>query len=118
MLHFCAGYRSAMTMLAVALLTIVAVSFHLRGATPILPLAIGRPASSYLSPAEQASNPPQQKTASVQIPIAPDAQLRHTSRGFLPWRFAYAGPRVRAAPPSWGRHPQTFTIAVIAEHNF
>jgi hypothetical protein len=40
-LHFrCAGYRSAMTMLAVALLTIVAVSFHFRRATPILPIAI------------------------------------------------------------------------------
>src|SRR5882724_6886778 len=44
-----------------------------------------------------------------QIPIASDAPPRHTSRGFLHWRFAYAGP-VRAAPPSWGRHPQTFTI--------
>ena len=38
---------------------------------------------------------------------------RHTSRGFLPWRFAYAGPSARAAPPSWGRHPQTFTFATF-----
>ena len=45
---------------------------------------------------------------SRQIPSASDASSRHTSRGFLLWRFAYAGP-VRAAPPSWGRHPQTFT---------
>src|ERR1700736_2846983 len=46
---------------------------------------------------------------SRQIPIASDARPFHTSRGFLHWRFAYAGPTVRAAPPSWGRHPQTFT---------
>jgi hypothetical protein len=43
--------------------------------------------------------------------IASDARPFHISRGFLHWRFAYAGPTVRAAPPSWGRHPQTFTIA-------
>src|SRR5229473_7169456 len=52
---------------------------------------------------------------SRQIPIASDAQLRHTSRGFLHWRLAYAGPTVRAAPPSWGRHPQTFTTTVIPQ---
>src|SRR5216683_523059 len=46
---------------------------------------------------------------SRQIPI--DARPFYTSRGFLHWRFAYAGPTVRAAPPSWGRHPQTFTAA-------
>src|ERR1700730_17322090 len=51
---------------------------------------------------------------SRQIPIASDARPFHTSRGFLHWRFAYAGPTVRAAPPSWGRHPQTFTLADIA----
>jgi hypothetical protein len=74
-LCFCrAGYRSAMTMLAVALLTTVAVSYHLRRVTPILPLAIGRTASTRLrSPAEKARNPPRQNTGSVQIPIAPDA---------------------------------------------
>src|SRR5229473_532715 len=32
---------------------------------------------------------------SRQIPIASDAPPRHTSRGFLHWRFAYAGPGVR-----------------------
>src|SRR5450631_214247 len=37
------------------------------------------------------------------------ALLQRVTRGFLHWRFAYAGPTVRAAPPSWGRHPQTFT---------
>jgi len=30
-------------------------------------------------------------------PIASDARPRHTSRGFLPWRFAYTGPGVRRA---------------------
>src|SRR6266478_3113401 len=50
---------------------------------------------------------------SRQIPIASDARPFHTSRGFLHWRFAYAGPTVRAAPPSWGRHPQTFTNSDI-----
>ena len=42
------------------------------------------------------------------------AALRSPTRGFLPWRFADAGP-VRAAPPSWGRHPKTFTEAVIPQ---
>src|SRR5258705_1600164 len=51
---------------------------------------------------------------SRQIPIASDGPPRHTSRGFLHWRFAYAGP-VSAAPPSWGRHPQTFTEAVFRD---
>src|SRR5882672_9373781 len=32
---------------------------------------------------------------SRQIPIASDAPSRPTSRGFLPWRFADAGPGVR-----------------------
>jgi len=92
----CAGYRSAMTMLAVALLTIVAVSYHHRRLTPILPLAIGRTASTRLrSPAGKAPNPPPQNTGSVQIPIAPDALPRHIFRGFLLWRFAYAGPGAR-----------------------
>jgi hypothetical protein len=101
-------------MLAVALLTIVAVSFHHRRATPIQPLAIGRPVSPRLrSPAEKAANPPRQKTGSVQIPIASDALPSHIFRGFLLWRFAYAGPGVCAAPPAWGRHPQTFTEVAI-----
>jgi hypothetical protein len=45
----------------------------------------------------------------TQIPIAQAAIPTSPSRGFLPWRLAYAGPPVHAAPPSWGRHPQTFT---------
>ena len=61
-------------MLAVALLTIVAVSYHRRRLTPIPPLATGRTASTRLrSSAEKAPNPPRQNTGSVQIPIAPDA---------------------------------------------
>jgi hypothetical protein len=63
MLHFCrAGSRPAMTMLAVALLTTVAVSFHLRRAAPTLPLAIGQPALSHPRlPAERALNPSRQR---------------------------------------------------------
>src|ERR1700722_20053723 len=83
-----------MTMLAVALLTIVALLFHLRRATPILHLAIDRPASSHpRSPPEKAPNPPRQKTGSVQIPIAPDAPPRHIFRGFLVWGFFCQGVR-------------------------
>ena len=36
-----------------------------------------------------------QQTAGAEIPIASDARTLHTSRGFLPRRFAYAGPAVR-----------------------
>jgi hypothetical protein len=42
----------------------------------------------------------QQYTASGEIPITSDARPRHTSCGFLPWRFAYAGPPLCAGPPS------------------
>src|SRR5450631_1735616 len=99
-----------MTMLVGAPYSITAVSFDLHCATPLPP----RTASSHpRSPAVQVPNSPQQKTASVQIPIASDARPHHISRGFLPWRFAYAGPSVSAAPPSWGRHPQTFTKTVL-----
>ena len=34
-----------------------------------------------------------QLTDRAQIPIAPTPRPRPTSRGFLPWRFSYAGPR-------------------------
>src|SRR5882757_1587285 len=50
---------------------------------------------------------------SRQIPIACDAPSRSTSRGFLPWRFADAGPGVRGAV-IMGRHPKTFTTAEVA----
>jgi hypothetical protein len=74
------------------------LSFDLCCATPVLPVATGRQCSPppRLLPRE-AINAPRQQAASVQIPIASDAQLRHTSHGFLPWRFAYAGPSVRRA---------------------
>src|SRR5712691_8440892 len=48
------------------------------------------------------------RTHSRQIPTASDAPPRHTSRGFLHWRFAYAGPGVRRST-FMGRHPKTFT---------
>src|SRR6266403_515845 len=53
---------------------------------------------------------------SRQIPIASDARPFHTSRGFLPWRFAYAGPGARRTtfmgPASANLHksgPSTFS---------
>ena len=49
----------------------------------------------------------------TQIPIAQAAPPTSPSRGFLPWRFADVGP-VRAAPPSWGRHPKTFPRAALS----
>src|SRR6188472_3738453 len=77
-------------------------SFDLRSATPVLPIAIGRPPSRSIP--KQAF----QQTAGAEIPIASDAPPHHTSRGFLPWRFAYAGPAVRRAtymgPPSANLH--------------
>src|ERR1019366_1318432 len=72
------------------------VSFDLRSATPVLPVAISRPGSSPpRSLPKQAFNVPRQQIANVEIPIASDAPPRHTSRGFLHWRFAYAGPGAR-----------------------
>src|SRR6266704_5392710 len=50
--------------------------------------------------------------SSRQIPIACDAPSRPTSRGFLPWRFADAGPGVRGAV-IMGRHPKPFTLAEV-----
>jgi hypothetical protein len=45
--------------------------------------------------AKEPINVPRPHTASAEIPIASDAPPRHASRGFLPWRFAYAGPGAR-----------------------
>jgi hypothetical protein len=124
-LYFCcAGYPSAMTMLAVALLTIVAVSYHHRRVTPILPPAIGRTTSTRLrSPAEKAPNPPRQNTGSVQIPIAPDALPSHIFRGFLLWRFAYAGPRcaprhLHGAGTRKPSHERSFTKGQLFERRY
>jgi hypothetical protein len=96
-------------MLAFAPPSIAVVSFNLRCSTPIPHVQTGRPGSSlHRSRSKQAFDAPHQQTASVEIPIASDARPRHTSRGFLPWRFAYAGPSVRRAtfmgPPSANLH--------------
>jgi hypothetical protein len=102
-----------MVMLVVATPRPTASSINLRCVTPVPAIAIDRPSSPpLLSLPTEVLNAPWQPTASDEIPIASDAPSRPTSRGFLPWRFAYAGPSVSAAPPSWGRHPQTFTKAV------
>jgi hypothetical protein len=83
-----------MTRLALAPPWIAVLPFDLRYATLVLPVAIGRPGSSPpRSISKQAFNAHRQQTASDKIPIASDARPRHISRGFLPWRFAYAGPR-------------------------
>jgi len=70
---------------------------------------------------------------STEIPIASDAPPRPTSRGFHrftsatmdaissppPHSISLGGLRtsapVRAAPPSWGRHPKTFTEAAVRQ---
>src|SRR6266480_5983591 len=77
---------------------IAVLSFDLRCATPVLPVATGRNVSSPpRSLPKQAFNATRQQTPSTEIPIASDARSLHTSRGFLPWRFAYAGPGARRA---------------------
>src|SRR6266404_8284788 len=88
---------------------IAVLSFDLRCATPVLPVAAGRNVSSPpRSLPKQAFNATRQQTASTEIPIASDARSLHTSRGFLPWRFADAGPGERRAtfmgPPSANLH--------------
>ena len=81
-------------MLALAPPSTTAPSINQRRAAPILPVAIGRTASSPPgSLPEEAFNAHRQQTANAEIPIAPDVRPHQTSRGFLPWRFAYAGPR-------------------------
>ena len=85
------------------------LSINLRCATPLLPIVIDRPSPPLHRPLpNEAINAPQQQTASAEIPIASDAPLRHISRGFLPCRFADAGPAARGAV-IMGRHPKTFT---------
>src|SRR6266478_5145318 len=77
---------------------IAVLSFDLRCATPVPPVATGRNVSPPpRSLPKQAFNATRQQTASTEIPIASDARSLHTSRGFLPRRFAYAGPGVRRA---------------------
>jgi hypothetical protein len=107
-----------MIMLALAPPSIAVVSFDHRCTTPTPHVATGRPGSSlHRSPSKQAFNAPRQQTASVEIPIASDARPRHTSRGFLPWRFAYAGPGVRRAtimgPASANLHKSGHSLALV-----
>jgi integrase len=68
---------------------------------------------------KRAFNAVPQQTVSAEIPIASDAHPRHTSRGFLPWRFAYAGPRVRRAtvmgPPSANLHNKRHRSRMAAQ---
>ena len=81
-------------------ITIAADPRHLgaRAGRRHLAVAIGRPDSSPpRSLPKQAFNAPRQQTASAEIPIASDARPHQTCRGFLPRRFAYAGPGVRRA---------------------
>src|SRR6266700_3813160 len=97
-----------MTMLAVAPPWTTASSINLCCATPVLPVAIGQLSSPPLrSLPKELLNARRQQITSAENPIASDALLRPTSRGFLPWRFADAGPGVRGA--IIGRHPKTFT---------
>ena len=79
---------------------IAVLSFDLRCATSLLPVATGRHVSSPFDRfPNKAFNAARQQTASAEIHIASDARPLHTFRGFLPWRFAYAGPR-----HPWRRH--------------
>jgi hypothetical protein len=56
------------------------------------------------------------RTHSRQIRTASDAPPRHTSRGFLHWRFAYAGPGARGAvsvgPASANLHNSGSQVAI------
>jgi len=102
-----------MTMLAVAPPWTTASSINLCCATPVLPVAIGQLSSPPLRPLpKELLNARGQQITSAENPIASDALLRPTSRGFLPWRFADAGPGVRGTI-IMGRHPKTFTAADI-----
>ena len=78
-----------MAMLAVATPWTTALSINLRCATPVLPIAIGRPSSPPLRPLpNEALNVPRQQTARAEIPIAFDAPHCPTSRGFLVWALS------------------------------
>src|SRR5664279_4473133 len=87
-----------MTMLAVATPWVTDSSINLRCATPVPAIAIDLSGSPPLRPhPTEVVNAPCQRTPNDEIPIASDAPPRPTSRGFLPWRFAYADPGVRRA---------------------
>src|ERR1700757_3590663 len=89
-----------MTILAVAPPWTTASTSNLRRTTSVLPIAIVPPSSPPLRPLpKKPVNAPRQQTASAEISIASDAPPCPMSRGFLPWRFADAGPR-----NPWRRH--------------
>ena len=70
-----------MTMLAVAPPWTTASTSNLRRTTSVLPIAIDRQSPPPLRPLpKEAVNAPRQQTASAEIPIASDAQLRHLPR--------------------------------------
>ena len=90
-----AGCRPATKSLAATATWATALSTNLCS-MPVLPIAVvllrSRPQNAF--------NEPRTHTASDKIPIASDAPLRPTSRGFLHWRFADAGPE-GVPPSSW-----------------
>src|SRR3977135_2175923 len=56
---------------------------------------------------------------SRQIPIASDARPFHTSRGFLHWRFAYAGPhRARRTPFLGPAAPKLHNKRLVRRSNY
>ena len=71
-------------------------TYRVRRDPPLIQQPFHRPPACW-----SASTPFTHLIRSTQIPIAHAATSTYPSRGFLPWRFADAGP-VRAAPPSRG----------------
>ena len=81
-LHFCFAGSPAMTRFALAPPSIAVLPFDLRYATPVLPVAIGRPGSSSpRSLPKQTFNAPHQQTASDKTPITFDARPHHHGAG-------------------------------------
>ncbi|MET4292171.1 hypothetical protein ABIB06_003053 [Bradyrhizobium sp. LB8.2] len=107
----CTGPRPAAKSLAPAATSATGLSTN-RRSTPVLPIRSDPPTFSIASAkrVQRTSHTHRQR----RIPIAPDVPPRPTSRGFLLWRFSYAGPRARGAIIV-GRHPKTFTIGDIRD---
>jgi hypothetical protein len=123
-MHFrFAGPRPAVNLLAIAPSRTTASSLNLRRATSVPPVAINRTSSATHRPLlNEAVNAPQRHTASAEIPIAFDAPHCPTFCGFLPWRFADAGPAMRRATcanlhrsgqQTTKRRPATLTPPVV-----
>ena len=109
----CAASRSATAVLA-----------QIRYRHPNSPINLHRPtqignSKAAAAPLATSSTSPLNPTASDHFPYPPRSNphsarrpaKRTHSRGFLPWRFSYAGPGTRSTVRS-GRHPKTFTIPV------